>query len=502
MKRTLLSFVLGAMSITSGFSQFESSSFTSTGRGGATTFATDYQTVGINPANLGWEYKFDDKKIALGFNEMTYSIHSEALTRDELRQSVKDMIRGEGEDFTYNQKIEAAKDFANSGLAFNADVGSIGFSFMNEKVGGIAFRINDRMQFYSQLGPTASELLFKGRTAEYFDILTYVEYDSATMQYDTTMINNHPNLDPDSAQNVVSGQASVPLKFSKLFENSQISMSWTREYNLSYGRKLIGPDSTFKLYGGVGIKFLHGMALLDLESDGSTLTAFSATSPIFDIDYGTAALANPSARPAAPEGAWWPDPVGKGWGFDIGLNAVIGNKLKIGVAVTNIGSITWDGNVYTAKDTLLFDTQNAGLQNYNIFSQLDDLAGDEGIFKWNGLTTKKVNLPTMVRGGASFRFNDKLEIGCDLLLPTNTVPGSLVGAMFGFGADVTPIRWLNLSGGFVTGGNYDFQIPLGVTFIAGNGGWEAGVASRDAITFFAKNGPTLSLSMGFLRFRF
>jgi hypothetical protein len=486
---------------TSAFSQFESSSFTSTGRGGATTFATDYQAVGINPANLGWEYKFDDKKVAMGFNEMTYSIHSAALSRDELRNSIKETIRGEGSDFTYQEKVEAAKDFANSGLAFNADFGSFGFSFMSEKFGGIAFRMNDRIQFYSQLGSTASDLLFKGRTSDYFDVLTYVNFDSLTGLYDTTLISNHANLDPDSALNVISGQASIPLNFSKLFENSEISMSWTREYNLSYGRKLFGSDSTFMLYGGVGIKFLHGMALLELSSDGETLTAFSATSPVFNIDYGSAALTNPSTI-TNPSGGWFPQPVGKGWGFDLGFNAVIKNKLKIGIAVTNVGSITWDGNVYTAQDTLLIDTQDAGLESYNIGTQLGDLAGNNGIFQWNGLTTKKVNLPTMVRAGASLRFSDKIEIGCDLLLPTNTVPGSLEGAMFGLGADITPIKWLNLSAGFVTGGNYDFQIPIGITVIAGNGGWEAGVASRDAITFFAKNGPTLSLSMGFMRFRF
>jgi len=500
MKR-ILPIAIAALFATSTYAQFEASSFTSTGRGGATTFATDYQAVGINPANLGWEYKFDDKKVALGFNEMTYSIHSEALTRDELRQSIKETIRGEGDNFTYSEKVDAARDFANSGLAFNADLGSFGFSFMSEKVGGIAFRMNDRIQFYSQLGPTASDLLFKGRTSDYFDVLTYVDFDSITGLYDTTLIANHANLDPDSALNVISGQASIPLNFSTLFEGSQISMSWTREYNLSYGRKLFGADSTFMLYGGVGVKFLHGMALLELESDGQTLTAFSATSPVFNIDYGSAALNNPSAI-TSPSSGLLPQPVGKGWGFDLGFNAVIKNKLKIGIAVTNIGAITWDGNVYTAQDTLLINTDDAGLENYNIANQLGDLAGDNGLFQWNGLATKKVNLPTMVRAGASLRFSDKIELGCDLLLPTNTVPGSLEGAMFGLGADVTPLKWLNLSAGFVTGGNYDFQIPIGITLIAGNGGWEAGVASRDAITFFAKNGPTLSLSMGFMRFRF
>ncbi|MDC3337097.1 DUF5723 family protein [Flavobacteriales bacterium] len=487
------------LTIQTGYTQMESSSFTSTGRGGATTFATDYQAIGINPANLGWEYKFDGKKVAFGLTEMAYSLHSEALSKDDLRNSFREMINGNGDKFTYNEKIEAAENFAQTGLAFNADLGSFGIAYMDEKLGGIGFRINDKIQFYSMLGPTASDLFFKGRTSNYFDLLTYV--DTTGLTNDTTIIANNGNLSADSAGNVISGQASIPLNFSELFANSQISMSWTREYNLSYGRKLVGLDSTFMLYGGVGVKFVQGLALLDMESDGNTLTAFSAASPVFGIDYGTAANTNPSAI-TTPNNGFMPDPVGKGWGFDIGFNAIIKNKLKIGFSVTNIGSITWDGNVYSAKDTLLFDTENEGLNSYNVVNQLGDLVGDEGVFSWNGLASKKVNLPTMFRAGASLRFNDKIELGCDLLLPTNTVPGSLEGAMFGFGADITPVRWLNLSGGFVTGGNYDFQIPLGITLISKNGSYEMGVASRDAITFFTQNGPTLSLSMGFMRFRF
>ena len=492
---TLLAFLI----LPANYAQFESSSFTSTGRGGATTFATDYQAIGINPANLGWEYKFDSKKVAFGLSEMTYSLHSEALSKEDLRSSFKDVINGNGDDFTYAEKVQAAQDFANTGLAFNADLGSFGIAFMNEKVGGIGFRINDKIQFYSMLGQDASDLFFKGRTSNYFDLLTYV--DTTGLVNDTSVIANTGNLSTDSAQNIISGQASVPLNFSKLFADSKIAMSWTREYNLSYGRKLFGLDSTFMLYGGVGVKFVQGLALLDMESDGSTLTAFSATSPVFGIDYGTAAIGNPSAI-TEPNSGFMPVPVGKGWGFDIGFNAVIKNKLKLGFSITNIGSITWDGNVYTAKDTLLYDTENAGLNGYNVINQLGDLVGDEGIFSWDGLASKKVNLPTVFRAGASLRFNDKIELGCDLLLPTNTVPGSLEGAMFGLGADITPVRWLNLSGGFVTGGNYDFQIPIGITLIAKNGSYEMGVASRDAITFFAQNGPTLSLSTGFMRFRF
>ena len=94
-----------------------------------------------------------------------------------------------------------------------------------------------------------------------------------------------------------------------------------------------------------------------------------------------------------------------------------------------------------------------------------------------------------------------LELGTDIIVPMNDEAANFNKAMIGFGGDFKPIKWLRLQAGFMSGGNYDFQIPVGITFIAKKGTYEAGFASRDAITFFSQNGPTLSLSMGFIRWR-
>lgn len=472
--------------------QTEYSSFTNTGRGASTTFATDYQTVGINPSNLGWGNPYG-KKMTMGFTEMTYSVYSQALSKQELRDNMWGAIRGDSaSNFTKQQKIDAAQSFTGAGFAINADIGSFGFSYQHEKIGGFAFRINDRFQWYSKLGKQASEILFLGFNAPYFDSL---KYNNGT---DTVTIANYENMSQDSASNVLLGFRNTPQLLSQIMEGSIMQMSWTREYNLSYGRKIFG-DSTFMLFGGVGIKYIQGMAYLDVNDANGQLNAFSSMSPGFKIDYGTAASSNPST---VTQSGNFPKPVGQGFGVDLGVNAVIKKVLKIGVAVTNIGSMTWDGNVYTVKDTTLHDTDNGGLNNYNIGQQIGTIAGKDGLFQWQGLTTRKINLPMTYRLGASLKIKEIANIGVDVIVPGNNQPGNFQGAVIGFGGDVTPTKWLRLSTGFVTGGNYDFRIPIGVTIIGGGGTWEGGVASRDLITFFAQNGPTLSLSMGFLRFRF
>ena len=42
--------------------------------------------------------------------------------------------------------------------------------------------------------------------------------------------------------------------------------------------------------------------------------------------------------------------VGSGNGFDVGLAAEVGKALRLGASVTDMGQMTWDGNVLTATD--------------------------------------------------------------------------------------------------------------------------------------------------------
>ena len=134
--------------------QSEMSAFTATGRAGAsTTFVTDYQSLGINPSNLGWS-TISDKKIAFGLLEGGYSIYSDALPKSDLVSSLK-----QGETaFTYDEKVQAANQFATAGVAANVDVAWLGFSIQpNEQLGGFAFGVKDRFNWHSKFGQNLSE---------------------------------------------------------------------------------------------------------------------------------------------------------------------------------------------------------------------------------------------------------------------------------------------------------------------------------------------------------
>jgi hypothetical protein len=148
------------------FAQLEMSAFTATGRGGAaTTFATDYQAIGVNPANIGLKRSFRDPMLTFGFIEFNSSFFSEGLTRGELADAIFNPTAG---SFTYAQKVTAKNKFANTANSINIDFMIMGASIQLPKIGGFAFNIRDRIQFYSKLNPLSANLLFLGHNSDYF----------------------------------------------------------------------------------------------------------------------------------------------------------------------------------------------------------------------------------------------------------------------------------------------------------------------------------------------
>ncbi|MGV6861215.1 MAG: DUF5723 family protein [Putridiphycobacter sp.] len=493
MKKLIL-FALTIISVNS-FAQTEYVAYTATGKGVASTFVTDYHTLGINPANLGWQ-QYPGKKVTTGSTEFGVSIYSSALSKQELRDNLWAVIKSQSLDtLTTDQKIQAAKDFGGSDFAFNFDNNLFGFSYQTPKFGGIAVSVRTRASWSSNFSSNFSELLFKGSQASYFDSLVY------TNGTDTTLVPNDGSYD-DSTGQVISGHASVPLNIGQLIDGSYLRLSWNREYHVGYGRQIINLDSNLIIYAGVGAKYIQGIAYFDLGAQDNNLQMVSAMSPGFDINYGLAALTNPSAIAGSAQN-FFKNSVGQGWGFDVGANVLLFKKLHLAASVTNIGQMTYNANVYEAEDTLLVNFSNAGLQDMNITNSVPNLLEEGGLLKIKGRESYTVSLPGTFRMGASLDLGSFARIGLDMVAPFNDVPGSFNGFAWGLGGDVKLAGGkVFLSTGMTGGGGYDTQLPVGINFVFGEGAYEFGVSSRDAITFFKDNKPTISAAMGFARFRF
>jgi hypothetical protein len=465
--------------------QIELSNFNATGRAGLTTsLSTDYQCLGINPANLAFKPIFERRQHTLGFAEVGFSAYTDALTR----RALQDALSNPNRKFTYAEKIEAAQTFANSELAINLDVLAVGYGWQALEGGsGFAFNVRERIQWYSKFNPLTAEILFKGFDASsYFDLQTVVRQDSLG----NTVIDT------------LGGVARVQKKLSEIMDGSRISMSWLREYNFGYGMSLIN-DTKLKLNVGIGGRLIQGVGILDLKAEKDNLDAFIAASPGFGIDFKDAD--NPSPSRDTTNTGIIPNAIGNGLGFDIGFSAEIAETIKLGMAVVNMGSINYKANVYTASDTFLTDLKTRGFENYNFFRQANQFDGfQQDMINWQGLRSIRTGLPVMFRLGGSYLIADILQVGTEIVVPLDNNPGNLVSPAVSIGGEFIPFDWLRISTGYNRGGNFGSRnaIPFGITFSPLYGKYECGISTRDVITYFNQSQPILSASFGFLRFRF
>ncbi|TNE71301.1 MAG: hypothetical protein EP333_09365 [Bacteroidetes bacterium] len=478
--------------------QTQGVSYTAVGRGVATSFVTDYQALGINPSALGWGNKYG-KHSTVGSTEFNFGIYSDSLNVDKLRDLYKairnDITGKENDTNAWKQQRQYASEYLRAGLTIDASYNWLGYSFHNEKFGGIAVSITENYNWYSKLNDQTAGLIFEGKFADYFDSLTVV------FNGDTSTIYNSGNVSQDTLSQVISGTISVPLKLSEITNGSEIRFTWNRHYNFGYGRKLFGQDSTFAIYAGIGGRFIQSMAMLSMISDGDDVYLYSSFSPSYKIDYGAIANSNPSNFQPGSGGI--PKSVGNGYGVDFSVSAKLLGFLTLSAAINNIGSVTYTRNVYRVADSLVGTLTVDGLENYNVTNSYEQLLSDGGILYLEG--QEKFSLPNaaVVRMGGHVDLGNIASVGFDFIAPFDRqLPGSVQNGVLTLGGEVRPIKWLTLMAGYYGGGIYKHNIPIGINFVFGGGAYEMGISSRDMLSFFMDKSNSVSTAFGFARVRF
>ncbi|TNE54524.1 MAG: hypothetical protein EP338_06825 [Bacteroidetes bacterium] len=494
-----LLFILACLLPLSIVSQIQGVAYTTVGKGVATTFVSDYHCLGINVSALGWERPYEKYKFTAGGFEANGGIYSEALTSARLRSFAKTLY-GQArrtEELDWEKQRETAAQYAEKGIALDANYNWGGISFQGKLLGGIAFNVVESYSWYSRLNENLSDLVFRGKIAPYFDSLTVV------FGADTSRIMNHEGISDDTLGNVVLGTISVPLKISELTRGSSIRMLWNRSYNLAYGRKVFGIGEGISLYAGLGGRIIHSMAMFQFDSDARGVRMLSSLTPSFGIDYGDVALSNPTSILNYNDHGL-PPVVGNGFGVDAAVSATLmGNKVRLALALNNVGWVTYKHNLYQIRDTLVGSIGFNGIKNENVMKSLEKMLSSDGLLTLVGQEEFRLANPANVRIGASFHPFDRFSIGIDLVAPFNRDnPGSIQNFVFSSGMEVRPLKWLHISVGFLGGGLYQTNVPCGVNFVLKGGKYEFGIASRDALTFFSTESNTVSGALGIARFRF
>lgn len=467
MKKILLTSAICLFTSYLSFSQIDMGLPVATGKGGAANgIVKDWECIGINPANLGWEnnYKFSISAMIVGI-----SAQSKALDYGQL----KNAITHPGDTFSAADKKLFAELFTTKdGLNLQSNIDWLTFSFAVPKVGGFAMNIRDRSFAHVTLNENAADILFKGMNAAIFQPSNWNQLDS------------------------------IDKIISHVFDGSKISYLHYRELNLAYGAKLFGiggtkDSSAVSVYGGVGFKYLWGMGNFEMIAENGVLNGRSALSSKYGVDYGNIQNFTPETSSGI-----FPS-VGGGTAFDLGVGVGIG-KMKITFSAVDMGKITWNKNVLVAVDTLMPDTSQfnyGGINSWNMAEQASNMFNDSGLIEFKPGPAYSTDILSKFRLGIGYRFTKRIVAGADMVMPMTDNPANLENAFIAVGAEFALANNFFFSMGVSGNSNYGFSLPCGITLGRFAKIFEVRVATNDLLTYFT-HGSNPNVSVAFSLFRF
>ena len=254
-------------------------------------------------------------------------------------------------------------------------------------------------------------------------------------------------------------------------DNTSVTASWMREYNLSGGYLLPYEFGIVKnISVGMGLKYIQGFGYFGTRKyNGMIETTVTSDAPnqIQDMSIHTN-LDYVQLRSSIPFDSVSENimkPAGKGMGFDFGASAQLLEGIRVAASITDIGKITWDKNTKA-----IIGNSDLVLHQFGDKANNDSL---ENAFKGRTVDTTSftTNLPTALHLGGAVevekffsKIPGRLTVAADLHVGFNNEPGNTKKAQIGIGIEWAPIALIPIRTGFLFGGREKFGWSAGFGF--------------------------------------
>ena len=268
------------------------------------------------------------------------------------------------------------------------------------------------------------------------------------------------------------------------FSDSKLQSIVMRKFSLSYANSLkIEKKYLQSLNFGLSINFINGFAYTNLDRFNSQFRTdesnnlyikndflmYSSFSPDFGVKIGKDSSSNENKN---AKFSLFPEPSGKGLGFDIGFLAKINEVWTVGISITDMGKINWSKEVYEISNYSEVTITN--LADTNQTKDLDKkIFGDDNSKK---ISSVESSLSTALHLGVAFRLDKYLDgkfpgtmlIVLDYNQGFNNNPGNSTMPRLSFGAEWIPTNWiLEFRTGFSIGEFDKFKWAFGIGLDAG-----------------------------------
>ena len=433
------------------------------GMGMARTFTASthgLDAVGINPANL---LGGQDCLLSFGLTRFGVHVGSDFLTYDLYEKYFTGVNTDSGRVGRYldnADKQDILKTFPEGvgTLSADAEIRPIGV-LINLKSAAIALTVTEHAASSVTIPHQYAEFLFYGNTPGSF-------YD---------------------------------------LSQTHLSGSWTRDYGISFATLLPDVEFVSNVNAGIGVKLVHGYAYTELDRFNTSLA--TSTSGVLT---GTLDLHARTSRIDALTDSYtgsfdpFPAPAGTGFGFDLGVAGNLTDYLRVGIAMTDIGSIHWTRNTeeVSSDSTIVVSDPLDPDQTDGIRDAVSGKSQPGPDF-----TTP---LPTMLRVGMvvdlkKVAFFEPFVIGemmvaADYNQGLADAAGSPREPRVSLGMEWTPLPFLPLRAGVSFGGPDHYNWALGFGFHLGV--FDIDLASENVSWLFATKGTSVGSAAVGMRLNF
>jgi hypothetical protein len=414
--------------------------------------AIGHHAMGVNPALFSvLDTSFKSERFVSSFEGHI------AASGPISRETSLIQIFGAGEPWTLEQKRELAAALPTAPTRAEMNLRWAGWSRKNQ-TGGWGWSVQDHLATSFQPGQGLAELALLGPLASYFDLLITTAGDT---------IANSPNLSEEQAATVTQGLASNPLDLLTFLGDTKLSASYARSYSLGAGVRLIDTPA-LRIGAGLAARYYRGRGYYEVDTESGA--AFAA----FNKGLG-AALLSPDATLGSVL-----HPAGYGVGLDFGLRVDVANALFGSLAITDLGRMEWTGEHYKLTNPLaVADAQG---EVGALFEALTSTLDPVELFVESEPERRVVNLPMRFALAGGINLSDRSVLAVELSAPLKPqfiqAPTTLgLGGRLAWG----PVQ---LIGGPRIEFGQGLAWPFAVAFGGGEGHWELGLATGDALAIW------------------
>ncbi len=417
--------------------------------GSLTAVVYDWEVIGVNPSNLGWDVN----------HRFSFTILDAGVSGQSQGMNLPTLIPALQSSNIASSALSWQKILGTPrGMNAYSDINWVAVSFRVPGIpGGFAMNLRDRIKGNAFLGLKASEALIHSTDRVYNDATIMSFLNGTTLNYE-----HYREINLDYGVRLFGGDGGFG------HEGGDINKCF------SFSKKTDDHAGDPQTYAGIGFKYIFGVANIKGGIAGGGINAIYDMTP----DY-----------PNIPKGFF--NTPGHGYAFDLGLSEIY-KRWTFAWSVTDFGSIKWK-NGYT----ITHDTSVAPIKYGSDFMNELKNGTLAGSVPANDYTTY---LPAKMRLGIAYILTKNVLLSTDAIFPLNKVVGGLQGPYYALGAQINATRVITISTGFATTAYFGWGLPLGVTFNASK--HIEFYAGTNDITAFLGKPSNANVSMGIWMFRY